>query len=167
MCTRRRGGCRFLVTREERPMGSVQPFLEGSFRNDRARGFSSIQSEAVIRVGRILKSREEVDSDLLSTIVDRPRQEFVVIFRWNAPQVYCDEMIFRGRGRVCTARCWCAKRVFQIPRWRAFSRSFRSATELRNGVAFAKRSCGKDTYRNIEIPFEHPVDVSGLPVRGE
>lgn len=56
-------------------MGSVQPFLEGSFRNDRARGFGSIQSEAVIRVGRILKSREEVDSDLLSTIVDRPRQD--------------------------------------------------------------------------------------------
>lgn len=47
-------------------MGSVQPFLEGSFRNDRVRGFGSIQSEAVIRVGRILKSREEVYPDPLS-----------------------------------------------------------------------------------------------------
>lgn len=38
-------------------MGSVQPFLEGSFRSDRARGFGSIQSEAVTRVGRISKPR--------------------------------------------------------------------------------------------------------------
>lgn len=40
-------------------MGSVQPFLEGSFRSERARGFGSIQSEAVTRVGRI-RSLEEV-----------------------------------------------------------------------------------------------------------
>lgn len=39
-------------------MGSVQPFLEGSFQSDRARGFG-IQSEAVTRVGRI-QSLEEV-----------------------------------------------------------------------------------------------------------
>lgn len=40
-------------------MGSVQPFLEGSFRSNRARSFGSIQSEAVIRVGRI-RNLEEV-----------------------------------------------------------------------------------------------------------
>ncbi|KMQ98200.1 hypothetical protein RF55_1438 [Lasius niger] len=62
-------------TKGRRRREARQRSLEGSFRNDRARGFGSIQSEAVIRVGRILKSREEVDSDLLSTIVDRPRQD--------------------------------------------------------------------------------------------
>lgn len=120
-------------------MGSVQPFLEGSFRNDRARGFGSIQSEAVIRVGRILKSREEIYPDLLSMIVDRPRR--------NAPQVYCAETIFRVQSRgfsVPDALRGC----FRFLAEERFKRSFGSATDY--VTAFAKRGCGKDTqYRDI------------------
>lgn len=54
-------------------MGSVQPFLEGSFlERSCARRFGSIQSEAVIRVGRI-RSHEEVEGPILGAIHADPR----------------------------------------------------------------------------------------------
>lgn len=58
-------------------MGSVQPFLEGSFlERSCARRFGSIQSEAVIRVGRI-RSHEEVEGPL--GCAGRPSARFTPI----------------------------------------------------------------------------------------
>lgn len=104
-------------------MGSVQPFLEGSFRSDRARGFGSIQSEAVTRVGRI-RSLEEVRKT--NSAIGRR----VIIFLSEGAEEGSSgyEGVQRSRrARYSTLEC--------VPG------SFRLRDELRNSGAFAKRDC--------------------------
>lgn len=106
-------------------MGSVQPFLEGSYRSDRARGFGSIQSEAVTRVGRI-RSLEEVGKSF-STIGRR-----VIISpvrRWLS------------RKDLPGTREYGAPEAPDTPPLECVSGSFRIRNELRNSGAFAKRDC--------------------------
>lgn len=107
-------------------MGSVQPFLEGSFRSDRARGFGSIQSEAVTRVGRI-RSFGEVRNSLDDR---RSGNNFPV-----------------RRNRALSREDFPGTREYSAPRRARYSSlasvsgSFRIRDELRNSGAFAKRCC--------------------------
>lgn len=107
-------------------MGSVQPFLEGSFRSERARGFGSIQSEAVTRVGRI-RSLEEVRKSF-STIGRR-----VIIFPFRP------KALSRKYLPGSTTGAYGAPEAPGTPPLECVSGSLRIRNELRNNGAFAKR----------------------------
>lgn len=115
-------------------MGSVQPFLEGSFRNDRARGFGSIQSEAVTRVGRI-RSFEEVRN----SVDDRLSSNNFPVGR---NRVLSRERTSSGYKSGTTALP--TRQVLLV--LTSVSGSFRIRDELRNGGAFAKLL--RVSYRN-------------------